>query len=81
MNNEIITVSLLSNEGRGFAKDVEVEPNITIENFTHAHCGLDNGRPNEMTIRVNGQLASASQQLKDGDKVQITPKNIKGAIG
>lgn len=71
-----IRVLLICNNGTGFATNKEVTPGTSLGDFLEDN--LD-GDPDSYTIRVNGQIATASQRLNPGDKISATPQKVEGA--
>lgn len=69
-----VTVTFTQPPGRGIEYTLTDSGNTVSDLLNCAEVTL--GESNE--IRVNGEVANMSRQLKDGDKVMLTQK-IKGA--
>jgi len=73
----MIEVTLVANEGGGFADKVRVEIGTTVGKlFTQR---IPNGSAANYNIRVNRMPCSEDQVLQDGDRMTITPRKIDGA--
>lgn len=72
-----MTILFLNNEGAGFASQVEVEPNTSVDTFFSQQ--LPGRKAQDFLIRVNRQPVAADQVLQEGDRVSITPTKIAGA--
>lgn len=70
-------VNFINNDGGGFADKVEVGYATTVKDFFSEHMG--DASASKYRIKVNGAPARPEQELQDGDKVSITPMNVKGA--
>ena len=73
----MIKVLLVSNDGSGFANNVDVEPGTTVgQLFSTQKPDVD---PGTFTLRVNRDDVGLDYTLQAGDKVTMTPSNIEGA--
>lgn len=70
-------VLFINNDGGGFADWVEVDENTRVEKFFEDT--MPNMSATDVLIRVNRQPVSADTELRDGDRVSITPTKIEGA--
>lgn len=70
-------IMLISNDGGGFASDVEVKDGITVSELFKQQ--LSKGRPQDYLIRVNRMPAGSDQILQAGDRVSFTPTKLEGA--
>ena len=68
---------LINNDGGGFAGEIEVDENLTIEQLFQAR--MPGAKPADYLIRVNRLPVTANQVLRAGDRVSITPTKIQGA--
>lgn len=72
----IMRITLINNDGAGFAGRVELTPGTTVgELFALRVDGPADG----YRIRVNREPCTADQRLNEGDRVSITPRKIEGA--
>jgi molybdopterin converting factor small subunit len=71
-----MNVFYLNNFGGGFADNVRIEAETTIEQFVKEH--VEGDAANYM-IRVNRLPVEASYVLKEGDRISVTPTKIAGA--
>ena len=69
-------VLFVNNEGGGFADYVGCPEGCTAVQFFEQEMS---GDPKDYIIRVNREAVIPSHRLTTGDRVTITPKNIKGA--
>ncbi len=70
-------VFFVNNNGGGFADYVEVNENTTVGQFFENH--MQDANAADYRIRVNREPVPAGRLLRDGDKISITPNNVKGA--
>jgi sulfur carrier protein ThiS len=75
--NENVTVTYVNSNGEGFAQRVEVPAGTTIDCFVSARTGELNS--STQVIRVNRDIVARDYVLKEGDRIVVTPTNIKGA--
>ncbi|MCE5184997.1 MAG: MoaD/ThiS family protein [Planctomycetaceae bacterium] len=72
-----MNILYINNNGGGFARQVYVDPGMTIADFfQHEKEGAPS---NNSSIRVNGEIVTADYELQDGDKVTVTPTKMAGA--
>ena len=73
-------ITYVATDGGGFVGEVDVAPGTTIGQFFYNRLG-STANPTHYTIRVNrvDEQVAGSRVLVAGDKVFITPRNIKGA--
>jgi hypothetical protein len=69
-------VLFINNDG-GFADQVDVEPGTTVRQLFEQQ--LPDRKPEDYLIRVNRLESTADQELKEGDRVSMTPTKIEGA--
>ena len=67
----------INNDGGGFADQVDVEPGTTVRQLFEQQ--LPDRKPEDYLIRVNRLESTADQELKEGDRVSMTPTKIEGA--
>lgn len=72
-----IDILWLNNDGGGFADKLRVPAGTTVEQLRKKK--LPNSTAENCTIRVNRDIATASQKLRAGDRVSVTPKNVAGS--
>jgi sulfur carrier protein ThiS len=73
-----IRVSLVCNDGTGFADYVDISEGSTLRDLVAAKTNL--GDPKNYVISLNGSGAPLSNQvLRNGDRISITPNKIQGA--
>ena len=70
-------ILFISNDGGGFADDIEVPFGTTIEQFFSDRVPSD--AAGDYLVRVNLQPAAAGQVLQSGDRVSFTPVRIEGS--
>jgi cold shock CspA family protein len=70
-------VLFINNDGGGFADQVDVEPGTTVRQLFEQQ--LPDRKPEDYLIRVNRLESTADQELKEGDRVSMTPTKIEGA--
>ena len=71
----MFTVRFVSTGGNGIPQDVELHDGDTVATLLDKQ-GLDAG---SVVCRVNGQTATTTTQLSQGDSVTVSNKNLKGA--
>ena len=72
----MINVLFVNNAGGGYAKEVPVEEGTTLEEFFNDQMGeVDSGK---FQVSLNGQGALGSTVLASGNRVTVTPTNVKG---
>lgn len=70
-------ILLVNNDGSGFADYTEVQPGTTAGQLFQAQM---QGQPSDnFLIRVNRERVASGYELRDGDRVTITPTKIEGA--
>lgn len=69
-------VMLFQTDGNALAKELEAEEGVTLGEFL-----MDQGITDDNTnlVRLNRAPAAANTELSNGDKISVTPRNIKGA--
>lgn len=73
-----IRVSLVCNDGTGFADYVDISEGSTLRDLVAAKTNL--GDPKNYVISLNGSGVPLSNQvLRNGDRISITPNKIQGA--
>ncbi len=72
-----IDILWLNNDGGGYAEKLRVPDGMTVEQLRRKK--LPDSDSESSTIRVNRDIASSGQELRSGDRVSITPKNVSGA--
>ena len=72
----MITVKLLDSSATGGTRNVEVSVGTTVSQLISAHTGAN---PESCMVRVNRASANLETIVTDGDRVTVTPTNIKGA--
>ncbi len=70
-------VLYVNNDGGGFAGHVDVNENISVQQFFEQQ--MPHAKPNNYLIRVNRLPVAPDQRLADGDRISITPVKIEGA--
>ena len=70
-------VLFISNSGAGFADEVECEAKTTVGQFFEDMM-KEGDKPENYLIRVNRQIVTAEEVLKEGDRVTVTPTKIEG---
>jgi molybdopterin converting factor small subunit len=70
-------VFLINNDGGGFADYVNTSDGTTIDQFFASQ--MQGQRPDGYMIRVNRDQVQASYELKEDDRVSITPTKVEGA--
>jgi len=70
-------VMLVNNDGEGVAGYVDVEEGTTLNELLRSEL---NGRdPDNYMVRVDREPRDGNYELREGNRVTITPKNIEGA--
>ena len=72
-----IDILWLNNDGGGYAETLRVPDGTTVEQLREKK--LPEHTSEDCTIRVNRDIAAASQKLRSGDRVSVTPKNVAGS--
>ena len=72
----MITVKLLDSSASGGTRNVEVSVGTTVSQLISAHTSAN---PESCMVRVNRATADLETIITDGDRVTVTPTNIKGA--
>jgi sulfur carrier protein ThiS len=75
MSDQIV-VTYLNNDGHGFAQSISVNRGTTLNQFLQVH-GVEN--PEHHVISVNRQQPESDYQLRDQDRISVTPRNLKAA--
>lgn len=70
-------VLFINNDGGGFADYVEVDNDVTVEQFFQQQ--LPDRTAGDYLIRVNRQPVARDYVLQDGDRITMTPTKIEGA--
>lgn len=71
-------ILFINNDGAGFADYIEVASGTTVEQlFQQRNPG---GKPENYLVRVDRQPAAASDVLREGQRISITPMKIEGAL-
>ena len=70
-------IMLINNDGGGFAGEIEVADNLTIEQLFQYR--MLTAKAADYLIRINRLPVTANQQLREGDRVSITPTKVQGA--
>lgn len=68
----------VNNVGGGYAETLDVQDGMTISAFFTRQ--MPNASAKEYAVRVNRNPVEADYQLRDGDRVTITPAKIAGAL-
>ena len=72
----MITVNLLDSSATGGTRNVEVSVGTTVSQLISAHTSAN---PESCMVRVNRATADLETIVTDGDRMPVTPTNIKGA--
>ncbi len=72
----MITVKLLDSSATGGTRNIEVTTGTTVSQLISAHTSAN---PSSCMVRVNRATADLETVITDGDRVTVTPTNIKGA--
>ena len=72
----MITVKLLDSSATGGTRNIEVSTGTTVSQLISAHTSAN---PSSCMVRVNRATADLETVITDGDRVTVTPTNIKGA--
>jgi hypothetical protein len=78
LEEQRMQILYINNDGGGFADYIEIDSDTTVQTLFDARV---QGRPSDYLIRVNRQPTTASQVLREGDRVSFTPVKIEGARG
>lgn len=70
-------VKYINNDGGGFAGYVETREGTTVGELFNER--VPSGAANNYLIRVNCQIATPDEVLKEGDRISFTPLKIEGA--
>ena len=70
-------ILFINNSGCGYADQIEIAENTTIEQFFKIK--MPNQNEADYLIRVNRQPVSKDYVIQDGDRVTFTPQKIEGA--
>jgi sulfur carrier protein ThiS len=70
-------VLIINNNGGGFADYMELPEGTTVAEVFKQQIGA--AHPGDYLIRVNRQPCPADQEIREGDRVSITPTKIEGA--
>ena len=70
-------VFFINNDGGGFADYIDVVDDTTVETLFRQQLG--ERRPDDYLIRVNREPVAGHEQLREGDRVSMTPTKIEGA--
>jgi len=70
-------VMFINNTGAGFADQIDIEPDTTIEKFLSDH--LPHIKPDDMLIRINRMPVTRDQVIQEGDRISATPSKVEGA--
>ncbi len=63
--------------GGGFADQLEVDQGCTVEELFESM--MEGCKPKDYLILVNRAPASADEVIQDGDRISITPVQVKGS--
>ena len=79
-NERKIKIRFINNDGGGFTQEHEIPAETTIGQF-FAEVMPSGTNASDLIIRVNNESAAPgrSLELKDSDKVSITPNKVSGA--
>lgn len=77
-NTPRLKVFYINNQGSGFADNIEIDAGTTVQQLFRAQMGKD-AAPGDYMIRVNREVVAASYELREGDRVSVTPSKIRGA--
>ena len=72
-----VKVMFVNHAGGGFADYVLTDEGTTLGTFIRNM--VPDARPEQLVIRVNNDVGTQSQVLRDGDRVTTTPTNLKVA--
>lgn len=76
-SNNTVKIIFVDNSGQGFVDNIVIPAGTTILNFVKSK--TNNADPSRFVIRVNRVRPEADYVIQDGDKVTISPQNVKGA--
>ena len=71
-----IEVLFISNRGKGYAVPIPVPQGESLKTFVNRQSGI--GSEDKSQILVNGQAEQDGYVLEDGDRITVTPIDIKG---
>lgn len=74
MSNSI-SVTYVSHTDGGINDTSNVRPDLTVGEL---FAMKESGNFEDYTVRLNGSPASFDDELSDGDRVTVSPRNIKG---
>lgn len=76
----MITVTLVTNNGSGLPRRINVNPGTSLNAFLNTHFD-DDVSGYQIRVRANGLSVDAHEDyvLCDGDRVSVTPLKIEGA--
>jgi hypothetical protein len=78
MENYLMKILYINNDGAGFADYINVSEGTTVATLFANQ--LPHGKPQDYLIRVNRQPVASNYALLEGDRVSITPTKIEGAV-
>jgi hypothetical protein len=70
-------IFFINNTGGGFASHIDIPTGTTVQELFHDRVRF--GKHEDFLIRVNREMATADQQLREGDRVSVTGGKIEGA--
>lgn len=70
-------ILFINNNGAGFADHLTIEEGTTVQQL---FADKIKGSPESYLIRVNRQPVTQDQQLREDDRVSVTPVKIDGAL-
>jgi putative ubiquitin-RnfH superfamily antitoxin RatB of RatAB toxin-antitoxin module len=79
----MISVVLVTNDGEGVNRTLDVREGTTVGSFVEMNTDLD---LDDFNIKVRSEGESSrtvdrDEELEDGDRVSLTPKKVDGAAG
>lgn len=83
----MIKIKFLNNNGGGFGSRINIEEGTSLVEFLNDHVATNEDLQNEdgewipsnWKIRVNRNIQVKGYILQDGDRISMTPVNVKGA--
>ena len=75
---DTVKVLLINNDGGGFADYVNVPKGQTVGQLFKER--FPSSDPASYLIRVNRLPTTSREELKDGDRISITPNKVDGAL-
>jgi hypothetical protein len=78
MENYLMKILYINNDGSGFADYINVADGTTVATLFANQ--LPHSKPQDYLIRVNRQPVASNYALLEGDRVSITPTKIEGAV-